>query len=214
MNINKIPNIYFTSDTHYNHKNIVRGTTGWDIEDKNGSHLSLRDFDTLEEHNEVLVSNINSLVKENDELWHLGDVAFGGHENIKVFLDKLNCKNVNLVLGNHDQHIKPINSPYRELFKSVQERATFSLKLGTEKTNKYGKQMFFLSHYSHRIWENSHHGSIHLYGHSHGSLPGIGKSMDVGVDTNKLYPYHLEEILFYMKDIKVHIIDHHNDKTS
>jgi calcineurin-like phosphoesterase family protein len=213
MNLLKLPNIYFTSDTHYNHKNIVRGTTQWDLTETN-SHLSLRDFDTLEEHNETIVNNINSLVKENDELWHLGDVAFGGHENIKTFMNRLNCKNVHLVLGNHDQHISPINSIYRELFKSVQQRAVFSLKLGTEKTGRYGKQQFFLSHYSHRIWENSHHGSIHLYGHSHGSLPGIGRSMDVGVDTNKLYPYHLEEILFYMKDIKPLIIDHHNSNTN
>jgi RNA ligase (TIGR02306 family) len=67
-----------------------------------------------------------------------------------------------------------------------------------------------------KLWKffKNEHGSIHLFGHSHGSLQGIGKSMDVGVDTHNLYPYHLDEILYIMKDIKAEIIDHHNSKTN
>ena len=71
-----------------------------------------------------------------------------------------------------------------------------------------------MSHYSMQVWNKSHHGSIHLFGHSHGSLKGIGRSMDVGIDTNNLYPYHLDEILYNLKDIDVKIIDHHNNKTN
>jgi len=47
-----------------------------------------------------------------------------------------------------------------------------------------------------------------------GTLKGIGKSMDVGVDTNNLYPYHLDEIIEIMKNIKPEIIDHHNEHTN
>ena len=83
-------NIWFTSDTHYGHKNIVRGTTSWE---KNEGGQKTRDFDTLEEHNAALVKSINSVVKQDDELWHLGDWSFGGHANIKVFRDQLHCKN-------------------------------------------------------------------------------------------------------------------------
>lgn len=200
-------NIYFTSDTHWGHSNIVRGTTKWD-----GNLDRCRDFDTLEEHNEALITSINSVVKENDILYHLGDWSFGGDENIKLFRNALKCKEIHLVTGNHDQHITPSNSPYRGCFNSVQQELQFSLKLGTEKTGKYGKQMFFLSHYGHRVWNNSHHGSIHLFGHSHGTLPMWGKSMDVGVDTNGLYPYHLDEILDIMKNVDVKIIDHHTSE--
>ena len=207
----KIGNIYFTSDTHYSHKNICRGVSGW-IE--NEGHQKTRDFKTLEEMNDVLVNNINALVKENDTLWHLGDWSFGGHEQIKIFRNKLNCKNINIVFGNHDQHIEPSNSPYRNLFKSVQYVKEFYLKLGTEKTGKFGKQGFFLSHYGHRVWNKSHHGNIHLFGHSHGTLPMFGKSMDVGVDTNNYYPYHLDEILEIMKNQKTEIVDHHNELTT
>lgn len=207
----KIGNIYFTSDTHYSHKNICRGVSDWE---ENEGNQRTRNFKTLEEMNDTLVNNINSLVKENDTLWHLGDWSFGGYEQIKIFRDRLNCKNINLVFGNHDQHIEPINSPFRNLFSSVQYVKNFSLKLGTEKTGKFGKQGFFLSHYGHRVWDKSHHGNIHLFGHSHGTLPMHGKSMDVGVDTNNFYPYHLDEILDIMKNIKPEIIDHHNEKTT
>ncbi len=79
-----------------------------------------------------------------------------------------------------------------------------------------------------RVWPSSHNGSIMLYGHSHGTLdemtPKIAnptwvgdkyytrnfRTMDVGLDTNSLYPYHIEEIVDMMKDRPVGIeIDHH-----
>lgn len=207
-------NIWFTSDTHYHHKNIVRGTTSWIGEGEIHGISRTRDFDTLEEHDEVLISNFNNLIKENDEVWHLGDWSFGGHEQIKIFRDRLKCKNINLIFGNHDQHIEPIDSPYRKLFNSVQYVKEFYLKIDCTLSNKYGKLGIFLSHYSHQVWNGSHHGNIHLFGHSHGSLKGIGRSMDVGVDTNNLYPYHLDEVLFFLKDIPVNFVDHHNSKTN
>jgi len=203
-------NIWFTSDTHYHHKNIVRGTTSWIGEGEIHGISRTRNFDTLEEHDEVLISNFNNLIKENDEVWHLGDWSFGGHEQIKIFRDRLKCKNINLIFGNHDQHIEPIDSPYRKLFNSVQYVKEFYLKIDCTLSNKYGKLGIFLSHYSHQVWNGSHHGNIHLFGHSHGSLKGIGRSIDVGVDTNNLYPYHLDEVLFFLKDIPVNFVDHHN----
>jgi len=203
-------NTWFTSDTHFHHKNIVRGTSEWGEQ----SQFVLRDFDTLEEHDEALIANFNSVVKWDDELWHLGDWSFGGHEQIKIFRNRLNCKNIHLIFGNHDQHIEPSNSPYRGLFSSVQYVKNLSYKIDSMKSGKYGKTKLFLSHYAHRVWSQSHHGIIHLYGHSHGSLPGIGKSMDVGVDTNNLYPYHLDEIIDIMKKIPITFVDHHVKETN
>ncbi len=207
-------NIYFTSDTHFHHKNIVRGTTEWTTLDPESSHQSLRDFDTLQEHDEALIKSINSLVKHDDILYHLGDWSFGGHEQIKKFRDRLECREIHLIFGNHDQHIEPIDSPYRECFSSVGYVKQLSFKIDTTRSGKFGKTNIFLSHYSHQVWNKSHHGTIHLFGHSHGSLKGIGKSMDVGVDTNNLYPYHLDEILDIMKKVKTEIVDHHNHKTN
>lgn len=207
-------NIWFTSDTHFGHKNIVRGTTEWTEFKEGSSHQGTRDFDTLEEHNAALVKSINSLVKHDDVLYHLGDWSFGGHQNIKTFRDQLYCREIHLIFGNHDQHIEPIDSPYRSLFASLSHKVELSYKIDSKTSGRYGKTKFFLSHYGHRVWNQSHHGVIHLYGHSHGTLPGFGRSMDVGVDTNNLYPYHLDEIVDLMKKVPVEVVDHHNKNTN
>lgn len=209
-------NIWFSSDFHYHHKNIVRGTTSW-LNDESKGQASVnrtRDFNTLEEHDETIVNNINQLVKENDILYCLGDWSFGGHEQIKIFREQLNCKEIHLIFGNHDQHITSIDSEYRKLFASCEYYKELNLKIDCIKSGIYGKQTFVLSHYSMQVWNKSHKNSIHLFGHSHGTLQGIGRSMDVGVDTNNLFPYHIDEILFKMKDIKAEIIDHHNKNTN
>jgi len=207
-------NIWFTSDTHYHHKNIVKGTSEWKDLAETGSHQSLRDFSTLDEHDDALVTSFNSVIKENDILYHLGDWSFGGHEQIKIFRDRLKCKNIHLIFGNHDQHIEKLGSPYKSLFSSLDYYKEISFKIDSQISGRYGKTKIILSHYAHRVWNQSHHGTIHLYGHSHGTLPGIGKSMDVGVDTNNLYPYHLDEIVDKMKGVETTIVDHHNENTN
>jgi len=209
-------NIFFTSDTHFHHKNIVRGTTEWIAQEEGSNHgiQSLRYFNTLEEHDEALIKSINSIVKYDDVLYHLGDWSFGGHEQIKKFRDRLECREIHLIFGNHDQHIEPISSPYRECFNSTQYYLELDMKIDSQKSGKYGKTNIVLSHYSHQVWNKSHKGAIHLFEHSHGSLKGIGKSMDVGVDTNNLYPYHLDEILDIMKNVKTEIVDHHSSNTN
>lgn len=257
-------NVYFTSDTHFGHKNIVRGTTEWE-----NARDKVRDFDTLEEHNQVLVDNINGMVKENDTLYHLGDWSFGGIENIWEFRRQLNCRNIHLILGNHDHHIErntilpnvisaePYSNNFitgnpdkyggleegdgeypnyvevKRLFSSVQHYKEISFKIDSQVSGRYGKTKIILCHYAMRVWNNSHHGSIMLYGHSHGSLDAftpetsnptwIGdqyfiknyRTMDVGVDTNNLYPYHLDEIVEKMRYKEVLLeVDHHSELTN
>lgn len=197
-------NIWFTSDTHYHHKNIVRGTTSWDLSRLDGSsHVSVRNFHTLEQHNEALVDNINEVVAKGDVLYHLGDWSFGGEDKICQFYEQLHCENIHLILGNHDHHIE--RNPNRYPFLSVQHYKEITI----------AKQQFILSHYAFRVWNHHHKGSIHLYGHSHGSLPQLeNRSMDVGVDTNNLMPYNINDILKIMYKRPVHVEDHHNSKTT
>lgn len=182
-------NIWFTSDTHYSHANITGSKVSiW----KNG----YRNFDSIEEMNNTLINNINKCVGENDILYHLGDWSFSGVQNILYFRRSLVCKNINLILGNHDKHIidKEIiidgeSFNMIKLFSSV--NSVFS--------GNIDKKYFHLSHYAHRVWPNSQTGSIHLYGHSHGTLPGIGKSMDVGIDCHPEFrPFNVDEILEIM----------------
>jgi len=95
-----------------------------------------------------------------------------------------------------------------DLFASVNERIS----------RKFASEHFILDHYSARIWNRSHHGSIQLYGHSHGALPpykmkdgSLARSMDVGVDTrDDMKPYSLTEILGIMrKRPSLYAGDHH-----
>jgi calcineurin-like phosphoesterase family protein len=211
--------VWFTSDTHYGHKNICRGTTEWKEEGRDkGSHSiqSTRDFDTLEQMNQTLVDNINKNVKEDDILYHLGDWSFGGIGNILTFREQIKCENIHLILGNHDHHIegnkncmpggpnRPLNCQI--LFSSVQHYKEISID----------KQRIILCHYAMRVWNKSHHGSWMLYGHSHGSLPEYDdfKTMDVGVDTNHLTPYNFEEIREIMSKKRFLAVDHHNENTN
>lgn len=85
-------NTFFTSDTHFYHANILKYCN--------------RPFSSVEEMNEKLIENWNSVVGKNDIVWHLGDFSFGKKENVSEIVPKLNGR-INLVMGNHDhQKIK------------------------------------------------------------------------------------------------------------
>jgi calcineurin-like phosphoesterase family protein len=114
--LEKTQRLFFTSDTHYNHSNSCSATTKW----TNAQRLT-REFNSLDHMNDTIVNNINSVVGENDILIHLGDWSFGGFENIEEFRNRLVCKNIHLVLGNHDHHIQRNKEGVQSLFSSVHE---------------------------------------------------------------------------------------------
>jgi calcineurin-like phosphoesterase family protein len=187
--------VWFTSDTHYSHANICRATTKW------GNSLTLtRDFGSLDQMNSALVNNINSLVGENDHLVHLGDWSFGGFEKIAEFRNRIVCKNIHLVLGNHDHHIERNKGDIQELFSSVQSYLKLDLRIPNGKL--IDKIRIICMHFPIASWDGMNEGIIHLHGHTH--LPpnkriSPGKSMDVGVDGNGLKPISLNSILNLME---------------
>jgi calcineurin-like phosphoesterase family protein len=101
-----LPDVWITSDTHYNHANICRGTTNWRKPDGSVPIKETRDFKSLDIMNDMIVDNINQYVKQDDVLIHLGDWSFGGFEFIRKFRERIICKNIHLILGNHDHHIE------------------------------------------------------------------------------------------------------------
>jgi len=197
LNLNKFNyicnmNIWFTSDTHYGHTNIAGPKVSrW--------QRGYRDFNSVWEMNQSLIDGINKYVKEDDILYHLGDWCFGGIHNIKLFRDSIVCKNIHLILGNHDEHIIDKEVKFYEdsfnpikLFSSVQDVLHLEI----------GKTKLFLK------------GVIHLYGHSHASIPDFGRSMDVGVDVaykmfGEYRPFNIGDITRIMDKKEVHQIDHH-----
>jgi calcineurin-like phosphoesterase family protein len=192
-------NLFFTSDTHYGHKNIVRGVSEW------SDTKQCRPFDKLEEHNQALIDNINRTVGADSTLIHLGDWSFGGEHNVYHFRKAIKCKSIILVLGNHDHHINKGG-----LLDSYFDWVTNYLELTVD------RQPIVCTHYAHRVWNRSHHGAWHLYGHSHGTINNeYGKSIDVGVDTHPEFrPYSFDEIKKILDRREILNVDHHNPKTN
>lgn len=88
--------IWLISDTHFDHEQMMY------FRDWNGN-LTRPGFASVEEMNEYMIDNWNSVVKPGDHVWHLGDVVFG---DSKVRWMEENFRRLNgekhLVVGNHD----------------------------------------------------------------------------------------------------------------
>ena len=165
-------NTWFTADTHFGHSKIIKYCN--------------RPFADVEGMDEVLIERWNARVKPNDTVWHLGDFAFHKTpDQLKALFDRLNG-NKYLVTGNHDYDAT--KRLFWEVVTPMQELL-------------FGKQTVVLCHYGMRVWNKSHYGSIHLYGHSHGTLPGDNQSLDVGVDCWDYQPINYEEILAKLKTL-------------
>lgn len=184
---------------------------------------------TLEEMNELIIKNINDVVKEDDILYHLGDWSFGGIENIWEFRKQIKCKNIYLVPGNHDHHIKKNkilpnckwghHYEYYEDWYPTEEEPTmedepvkakelFTSVLPELTKVIIEKKEIILSHFPLEEWENMDKGSIHLHGHCHhtkdyADLNMYNKRMDVGMDWEEFRPYSWEEIKEIMKGRKI-----------
>jgi calcineurin-like phosphoesterase family protein len=203
-------NVWIFSDPHYNHKNICRGVTSWRTQDGEIPIEQTRDFPNLEKMNSTIVNNINNCAMPDDTLICLGDWSFGGFESIREFWDRIMCKNIHLILGNHDHHIEKNRNDCQELFKSVSHYNTLEI----------GQFKFRLMHYPISSWDGLGKGVMHLHGHCH--LPthlrfSKGQRMDVGMDGHHEFrPYNMmDEVIPLLrhrpKISEVGEYDHHLD---
>ena len=209
IKIDKDRKVWLCSDSHYGHKNICRGVTSWRLPDGRIPIEKTRDFDTIEQMNEAIVDGINSVVGQDDVLIHLGDFSFGGFENIQKFRDRIICKEIRLILGNHDTHIENNKGDVQELFTSVNHYTRLL----------YKNKTFVLSHFPISSWDSLNKGHIHLHGHVH--LPtnlrfGKGKKMDVGFDGHPTFGvYDMDDIIKIMDKREIAsdmLFDHHTDE--
>ena len=165
-------NVFFTADTHFGHGNIIKYC--------NRPFTHADGSPDPEAQDEAIIKRFNEVLRPGDLLYHLGDVSWSSFDIQRRFLDRLNTKEVHLILGNHDKHVT-VN---KFAFKSVCDLRKFHV----------GKQSVILCHYPMRSWDGKGKGTPQLYGHVHGKMPGIGRQMDVGVDTNNFYPWAWEDI--------------------
>jgi len=170
---------FFTSDPHFNHKNIMKFCP------------TTRHGDSVEHMNELIVQAHNSVVPPDGVVYILGDVCFGSVHNAVALLRRMNGTK-HLILGNHDKKASQF-SIFCSEFASMQTELTISVD----------KQEIYMNHRAHRVWYNAHYGAWHLFGHSHGGLPPHFKSMDVGIDARPLgdmKPFTFDEIAAFMAD--------------
>lgn len=170
--------IHFTSDVHFDHKNIIE--------------YSKRPFKDVAEMNEELVANWNMAVAPEDTVYELGDFCFGDLDRFLHFYGRLNGRIVKII-GNHDvKRLKGMKELELRDGRKIPIHDYLELK-GAHPDIK----MIVLSHYPMLRWNQCHRGSYMLHGHEHGSIDHLNKDvrrMDVGVDSCSYRPIRLEEV--------------------
>lgn len=188
---------WFTSNLHFAHPHVAK----------------LRGFEDYREHDEVIVRNINAVVKPDDELYVLGDISSGTARSIDEALNLLHRLNVGrrhrtLILGNHD-------STRGEAGKTRKFFTEFGQVAMRGSAYVPGLGNVLLSHYpyAHHLDDGPHDGlstnatssrfqrlaipddgrSILLHGHTHATIPDEfpdPRQCNVGLDAWELRPVH------------------------
>lgn len=170
--------VFFTSDTHFNHANIIR--------------FCNRPFKDVSHMNEAIISNWNRVVGQEDIVFHLGDFCLGGSAEWINVLSRLNGK-IYLISGNHD--IKNLRQNYTKYFEHI------SMQMYIE----VDKQKMYLNHCPFLCYGGSYNGTWQLFGHVHTSTNNTGKDAprlsmllptqyDVGVDNNDFTPVSFAQV--------------------
>lgn len=140
-----------------------------------------RGFETVEEMNQTIIKNHNSIVKPEDDVYVLGDLLLGGPDNQAAGLELIAQMNgkLHLVRGNHDTDNRW--TAYSTLENIIEQQNAIYLD--------YNKYHFYLSHYPSITSNNDYEKPLkarllNLCGHSH--------TQDKWMDADKGYIYHCE----------------------
>jgi len=184
--------VFFTSDTHFGHANVIKYCN--------------RPFKDVDEMDATLIANWNERVQPNDTVYHIGDFSF---KDPDLYAGKLNGQKF-LVPGNHDKRNLKKLGQYFTILPGLYEHK-FQL-LDYPPGGEWSTQLVVMCHYNMRVWNKSHHGSWHIFGHSHGSLNHIkelGRAVDVGVDSNEYRPINFDKLSQIIATKPFVPIDHH-----
>jgi len=185
IRINKPELLYFTSDNHFGHRNIL-------------SHAN-RPFVDLKEHDEILVENWNKTIPKNGIVVFQGDFAMGlKATKLKWLLETLNYETIYLVQGNHEKDIMK-KFWAREYFEKISQRIEFEIEdeNGNFKDKNTKFNIIVADHFPMLSWNKSFHGSYHTYGHTHGNMKEHpwNTAYEVGVDVNNYKPVSYFELM-------------------
>lgn len=168
---NKHYDVWFISDLHIAHKNILRH------QPKRIEVMSLKDDDDIESHDKWIIDMWLKTVKRNDHVYVLGDMILSSQRNSLYILHKLKstgCK-IHLIIGNHD--------------KSTQKLPTMFETIDLIKVVDFKKSVFpfldedlpvVMCHYPMVTWPRKAVGALHLFGHIHANAPRINFGVTEG----------------------------------
>lgn len=165
---------FFTADSHVGHASMM------------SQRMSRpRPFASVEEMDEALIAHWNNRVRPGDRVFHLGDFAYGcSQKHARAVFDRLNGHRT-LIRGNHEARGERV--PWEGGIHDV-------LRLSVQDRGMLAPVDLWLSHYAHLSWPDAFRGRIHLYGHSHGSIPPTPRACDVGVDCWQFRPVTVPEV--------------------
>ncbi len=160
---------WFISDTHFFHANILKFT--------GDDGKRIRPFDSLEEMHEYMIDKWNSVVKDGDYVYHLGDVTFQYHGAFNNLMSRLKGDK-RLIVGNHDKIWNPalqMNFQKVDLWKGFKEHN------------------FTASHIPLRL-ESLRDGAFNVHGHIHQNASPTPNHINVSVEVRDYTPVHIDEI--------------------
>ena len=136
---------YYIGDCHFGHENCI----------KYDANNGCRKFSSIEEHDNLIIDNINKVVTTQDNLYFVGDVSWYKPDKTAELLEQINCKNKYLLRGNHDSWAK--DGRCKKLFQGIYDM---------KQIEDNGKQVF-LCHFPVMMFPGQHRGMVHLYAHLH-----------------------------------------------
>jgi calcineurin-like phosphoesterase family protein len=163
--------IYFTADLHIGHANIIR--------------FCQRPFQSVDEMNGALIAGWNSVVRENDDVYVLGDLFYRNAAPAEETLRQLKGRK-RLILGNHDKR-----------WTKTVDLARHFAEVANLLIYKRDGVKYTLCHYPMLSWDGRGHGGYMIHGHTHNSrLEHTDQFLlNAGVDINGYKPVTFEELV-------------------
>lgn len=170
--------LWLTSDLHFYHKNILKYTK--------------RPYNTVEEMNQGIIDNWNSVVKEDDIVIVLGDLGFCGITKLIPLIKQLKGQ-IYVIQGNHDSDSVMLALYNEGIIKGYNRLRSITVTGDSECPD----QELTLCHFPMISWYNKEKGAWMIHGHEHQQPETLSFSpahYDVGLDKNNCFPISFEQL--------------------